>query len=173
MKGWSLQSFHSWLLLISWNEGCYPGLEKSSDSISSLFAPFSRTDHLFLASLSDPGKCGKAAYSWHTFHHPLHDQQSYGLHHTQQKQNTACIYSAASSILVAATIFKVQPTAVTQDKWQKTVLSHTWIKKVNLSCCLLLSTYLFTSIPVCILGHLTLKTWTVIFNPSFPLCARD
>lgn len=32
----------------------------------------------------------------------------------------------------------------TQDKWQKTVLSHTWIKKVNLSCCYF---YVLTCLP--------------------------
>lgn len=81
LKGWSLQSFHSWLLLTlklpnftHSLEGHYPGLEKSSDFISSLFTSFSWPDHLFLTSLSDLAKCGKAAYCWHNFYQPLHDQ---------------------------------------------------------------------------------------------------
>lgn len=83
LKEWSLQIFHSWLLLTSKLpnfthslEGQYPGLEKSSDFICSLFTSFSWPDHLFLTSLSDLAKCGKAAYCWQNFYQPLHDQEN-------------------------------------------------------------------------------------------------
>lgn len=82
LKGWSLQWFHAWLLLLlklanftHSLEGHYACLEKSLDFISS-FTSFSRPDHLFLTSLSDLAKCGKADYCWHTFYQPLHDQQN-------------------------------------------------------------------------------------------------
>lgn len=81
LKGWSLQSFHSWLLLTlklpnftHSLEGHYLGLEKSSDFTSSLFTSLFWPDHLFLTSLSDLANCGKAAYCWHNFYQPLHDQ---------------------------------------------------------------------------------------------------
>jgi len=106
-------------------EGHYPGLEKSSDFISSLFTSFSRADHLLPPSSSDLPSVGKllAAGTLLTSHFRI-SRTCYS-HRTEQKQNSGYVCSAASSILAAAITLKGQPRATAQHRRQKAVVTHT------------------------------------------------